>query len=77
MVRASPQHLVPGSGILPGLSLVDGVVKREDGLILIHDLERLLSLDDEAALTRALQAAAAGASGLSAGRAAPGGGGAA
>lgn len=38
----------------PCTELFAGVVKRPDGLILIHDLDRLLSLDEEAALDRAL-----------------------
>jgi chemotaxis protein methyltransferase CheR len=45
---------VPSGEILPGLEFVGGVVKLEDGLILIHDLYRLLSLDEETAFVRAL-----------------------
>lgn len=54
VIDGAPEAIVPGDGILPGLGLVDGAVKRPDGLILIHDLGRLLSLDDEATLARAL-----------------------
>ncbi len=42
----------------PGLELVDGAVKLADGLILIHDLERLLSLEEERAIDRALSTTA-------------------
>lgn len=40
--------------ILPGLEYVEGVVKLDDGLILIHNLDRFLSLEEAAALDRAL-----------------------
>ncbi len=42
--------------ILPGLEYIEGVLRLEDGLILIHDLDRLLSLDEEDAIDRALDA---------------------
>lgn len=40
--------------ILPGLEYIDGVVKLGDGLILIHNLDRFLSLEEVASLDRAL-----------------------
>jgi len=40
--------------ILAGLDYVEGVVKWEDGLAFIHDLDTFLSLDEEAALDDAL-----------------------
>lgn len=40
--------------ILPALDYVKGVVKLEDGLLLIHDLESFLSLEEETALDEAL-----------------------
>ena len=42
--------------ILPGLEYVEGVVKLQDGLLLIHDLDRFLSLDEEKELERILAA---------------------
>jgi purine-binding chemotaxis protein CheW len=57
VIDGSPGKVVPGGEILPGLELVDGAVKLEDGLILIHDLDRLLSLEEEKATDRALNAA--------------------
>lgn len=42
--------------ILKGLPHVAGVLKDTDGMILIHDLERFLSLEEEHALERALEA---------------------
>lgn len=49
---------VDAETILPGLEYVDGVVKLDDGLILIHDLDRFLSLDEADALDQAMAAAA-------------------
>lgn len=46
--------IIAGEMILPELEYVDGVIKLEDGLVLIHDLDRLLSLDEETALVEAL-----------------------
>lgn len=46
--------IAEAGSILAGLECIDGVVKLGDGLILIHNLDKLLSLDEEAALDRAL-----------------------
>ena len=40
--------------ILPRLDFIAGVVKRDDGTILIHDLDHFLSLEEEEALGAAL-----------------------
>lgn len=45
---------VSSDSILPRLDYVAGVVKLPDGLVLIHDLNTFLSLDEEAALERAI-----------------------
>ena len=52
--------LEPGA-ILPGLDYVQGVVKMQDGLVLIHDLDTFLSVDEEAGLDRALRDSSAAA----------------
>ena len=49
--------VVEAERVLPGLEYVEGVVKLADGLVLIHDLEQFLSLDEEESLQRALPAA--------------------
>jgi len=54
VIEASPESYAPAGEILPGLDLLDGAIKLEDGLILIHDLNRLLSLEEETAIDRAL-----------------------
>jgi purine-binding chemotaxis protein CheW len=46
--------IIGADDILPGLAHVDGVAKFEDGLLLIHDLGRFLSLDEASALERAM-----------------------
>lgn len=40
--------------ILPGLEYIDGIVKLSDGLILIHNLDRFLSLEEAESLDRAM-----------------------
>lgn len=50
--------LVASSGtVLPDLGYVGGVVALEDGLLLIHDLDTFLSLDEELVLADALEEA--------------------
>jgi purine-binding chemotaxis protein CheW len=56
VIDASPESYAPAGDILPRLDLLDGAIKLDDGLILIHDLERLLSLEEETAIDRALRA---------------------
>jgi purine-binding chemotaxis protein CheW len=54
-----PAEVVTGAGrIVPGLDHVGGVVTLDDGLVLIHDLETCLSLDEERALAKTFDAAA-------------------
>ncbi|MFZ4394569.1 MAG: chemotaxis protein CheW [Kiritimatiellia bacterium] len=48
---------VPAEAVLPGTAYLAGVVKRPDGLILIHDLNSFLSLDEERTLEAALASA--------------------
>lgn len=47
-------EVIEGTSILPGLEYVEGVVKLEGGLILIHDLDKFLSLEEEKALHEAM-----------------------
>jgi len=48
------QELIAAEHIAPGVEYVEGVIKLEDGLILIHDLDKFLSLEEENSLDRAL-----------------------
>ncbi|TAN70416.1 MAG: purine-binding chemotaxis protein CheW [Methylobacter sp.] len=42
------------NAIVPGMDYVEGVARLKDGMILIHDLSRFLSLEEKAALEQAL-----------------------
>jgi purine-binding chemotaxis protein CheW len=42
--------IISAKKILPAMDYVEGVIKLEDGLILIHDLEKFLSLEEEKAI---------------------------
>jgi purine-binding chemotaxis protein CheW len=58
VIEISPESYAPAGEILPRLKLLDGAIKLDDGLVLIHDLNRLLSLEEETAIDRTLCAAA-------------------
>jgi len=50
------EKIIVAGQILPELEHVEGVVKTEGGMVLIHDLEKFLSLHEEKALDEALEA---------------------
>lgn len=47
-------EIVRAAEIVPGLDHIQGVLKVNDGLVLIHDLEAFLSLDEADALDEAI-----------------------
>jgi purine-binding chemotaxis protein CheW len=49
------RQAVAAHDIVPGVAYTEGVVKLEDGLVLIHDLDSFLSLDEAAILDAALR----------------------
>lgn len=55
VLELSPAQIVAAATVAPGLEHLQGVAKMPDGLIFIHDLETFLSLDEAAALNRAMQ----------------------
>jgi purine-binding chemotaxis protein CheW len=55
VIEIPEEKIIAGEKVLPGLEYVEGVVKTEDGMILIHDLEQFLSLQEEKALHEALE----------------------
>jgi purine-binding chemotaxis protein CheW len=56
-LMAIPEEKITRAGsILPEGDYIEGVAKFEDGLILIHDLEKFLSLDEERKLEEAITA---------------------
>ncbi len=54
VIEHSQAALIDSAQIIPGLESLQGVVRLEDGLVLIHDLEKFLSLDEAHALDKAL-----------------------
>jgi purine-binding chemotaxis protein CheW len=54
VMASSTQTLIEAESILPNVEYVEGVVKLPDGLILIHDLDKFLSLEEESSLDHAL-----------------------
>ena len=60
VISVGPEHCAPAGEGLPQTPFVVGAIKLEDGLVLIHDLELLLSPDEEDALECAIDAHATG-----------------
>ena len=54
VVECAAQARIEAGAVVPGLEYVDGIVRTDDGLILIHDLERFLALDEAALLDEAM-----------------------
>jgi purine-binding chemotaxis protein CheW len=48
-------RITPSGEILPGLEYVEGVARIAEGMILIHDLDRFLSLEEDEALGKSLK----------------------
>ncbi|WP_284735590.1 chemotaxis protein CheW [Dongia deserti] len=48
------KDIIATGAVVPDSGYIEGVVRLRDGLILIHDLETFLSLDEEEALSRAI-----------------------
>lgn len=55
IVECSGREVVASEWILPDLEYVEGIAKIEGGLILIHDLDKFLALDEEHSLERAMK----------------------
>lgn len=55
VLEYSEQEVVGAQDILPGVEYIEGVVKLRDGLILIHDLDKFLSLEEGAALDQTME----------------------
>lgn len=55
VLEPSARDLVLPDRIVPGTDQLAGVTRTADGLVLIHDLERFLSLGEEASLREALE----------------------
>src|SRR5260221_2802366 len=54
VVARHEAQITPAAEILPDLECISGVMKLDVGLVLVHDVERFLSIEDHAALQLAL-----------------------
>jgi purine-binding chemotaxis protein CheW len=59
VVESASADIVEPDGIVPGLDQLQGVIKLDDGVALIYDLERFLSVDETAVLDDAMEKEAA------------------
>jgi purine-binding chemotaxis protein CheW len=57
-IECAAADVIAAAEILPAMAYVDAVAKLADGTILIHDLANFLSLEEEAGLDAAFDAAA-------------------
>lgn len=55
VVERGQSAFIDSDRIVPGLEQFQGVVKLDDGLVLIHDLEKFLSLDEARTLDEAME----------------------
>ena len=55
VIDCPDEELISAAKIVPGLESLQGVMRLQDGLIFIHDLDHFLSLDEEKSLTEAVK----------------------
>ena len=55
VIELSNQEMIPPEEILPDTEYVEGIIKLEDGLVLIHNLDKFLSLEEDKELDAALK----------------------
>ena len=55
VIEHSNEKVITPEKILPGTEHIEGVMKLEDGLVLIHDLDKFLSLEEDKELDAALK----------------------
>jgi purine-binding chemotaxis protein CheW len=56
VIEIPQEKIIAAEQILPELEYVEGIMTTEGGMVLIHDLERFLSLPEEKALDKAMEA---------------------
>ncbi|MEE8389724.1 MAG: chemotaxis protein CheW [Anaerolineae bacterium] len=56
VVERAEHEVIAAEDILPEVEYVEGVIKLQDGMVLIHDLDAFLSLDEEKTLDEAMEA---------------------
>lgn len=55
VVDALERDITPAQDVLPGLSHVEGIIRLNDGIVLIHNLDKFLSIEEEAMLNEAIE----------------------
>lgn len=55
IIECHKEEIITADNILPGIDYVEGVAKLKDGMILIHNIDRFLSLEEERTLGDAIQ----------------------
>lgn len=55
VIERFAQEVFPAKNVLNDIEYISGVIRLEDGLILIHDLDQLLSLEEEEGLEKAIK----------------------
>jgi len=55
LIESAEEKIVTSEAIVPGIDYVEGVVKLEDGLLIIHDIEKFLSIEEEGAIDNAVK----------------------
>ena len=56
VVEIADEKVTAAGEIIPGLASVEGVARTGEGMVFIHDLDTILSVDEEASLTQAIDA---------------------
>ena len=54
IMKVSDPKVVPADDILPGLGYINGVLGLKEGIILIHNLDKFLSIEEESLLEESL-----------------------
>jgi purine-binding chemotaxis protein CheW len=54
VIERAEDDVVPADAIVPRTEYIEGVTKLDENIILIHDLDSFLSLDEERVLDNAL-----------------------
>ena len=54
LIPVAPHDIIPADITVPGAGMVSGLARLPDGVLVIHDLERFLSLDEAKATDKAL-----------------------
>ena len=55
VIEQSEQEVLAAKKIFRGIENISGIVKLEENIILIHDLEKAISIDEEQTLAKALR----------------------